>query len=239
MEGGMIYGLIGQAMNEIGAIGKDSRNQQQGFMYRGIDAVYNALNPVMAKLGLFITPEILDHKRDERVTIKYDSQGNEKKSSLFYSIITVKYTVFAPDGSNISLTVIGEGMDSGDKATNKAMSVAMKYAMFQLFMIPTEELKDPDSETHDNIQPRGNGANVSTMDKVPEPEAPPETPADYLKRMISEMVQNIPKFNFVEARRALIDAKKVEDVPSATIKMDQARKLVDEMYAYYGVKKAG
>lgn len=231
MEGAMIYGLIGQAMNEIGAIGKDSRNQQQGFMYRGIDAVYNALNPVMAKLGLFITPEILDHKRDERVTIKYDSQGNEKKSSLFYSIITVKYTVFAPDGSNINLTVIGEGMDSGDKATNKAMSVAMKYAMFQLFMIPTEELKDPDSETHDNIQPRS--ANVSTMDRVPDP----ETPADYMKRMISEMVQNIPNFNFVEARKALIDAKKVDDVPSATIKMDQAQKLVNEMYAYYGVKR--
>lgn len=63
---GMIFGLMGQAMREIGAIGKDSKNQQQGFFYRGIDAVYNALNPVMAKLGLFICPEVLEQTREER-----------------------------------------------------------------------------------------------------------------------------------------------------------------------------
>jgi hypothetical protein len=60
MSEGKIFGLIGQAMREIGAIGKDSKNAQQGFMYRGIDAVMNALNPVMAKLGLFLCPEVLE-----------------------------------------------------------------------------------------------------------------------------------------------------------------------------------
>ena len=60
---GQIYGLIGKAMAEIGAIGKDSVNQQQGFKYRGIDAVYNTLYPVMAKYGLFITPEIICLRR--------------------------------------------------------------------------------------------------------------------------------------------------------------------------------
>lgn len=145
-EGKEIYRLIGEAMKEVGAIGKTSRNQQQGFMYRGIDAVYNALNPVMAKYGLFICPEILDHKREERTTTK--------GAVLTYTILTVRYTVYAPDGSSISLTVVGEGMDSGDKSTNKAMSIAMKYAMFQLFLIPTEELKDPDAETMPPIAPR-------------------------------------------------------------------------------------
>ena len=145
-EGKEIYRLIGEAMKDVGAIGKTSKNAQQGFMYRGIDAVYNALNPVMAKYGLFICPEILDHKREERTTTK--------GAVLIYTILTVKYTVYAPDGSNISLTVVGEGMDSGDKSTNKAMSVAMKYAMFQLFFIATEELKDPDAETPPQIVPR-------------------------------------------------------------------------------------
>lgn len=148
-EGNMIFGLIGQAMQMIGAVGKDSRNEQQKFMYRGIDAVMNALNPVMSKLGLFLCPEVLEQTREERTSIKKDSYGNERTSTLLYSILKIKYTLYAPDGSNVSCVVIGEGMDSGDKASNKAMSVAFKYAAFQLFCIPTEEMIDPDSECHE------------------------------------------------------------------------------------------
>ena len=136
---GKIYELIGKAMEDIGAIGKDSVNKQQGFKYRGIDAVMNSLNPVLRKYGLFLTPEVLDHQREERQT----SNGGR----LIYSILTMRYTMYAPDGSSISAVVIGEGMDSGDKASNKALSVAMKYAMFQIFCIPTEDMIDPDSET--------------------------------------------------------------------------------------------
>ena len=141
MANAMIYGLIGQAMRKVGAIGKDSVNQSQKYRFRGIDAVYNALNPVMGELGLFICPEIIDHRREER--------QNTNGTVLKYSILTIKYTLYAPDGSNVSCVVVGEGMDSGDKASNKAMSVALKYACFQLLMIPTEEMIDPDAETHE------------------------------------------------------------------------------------------
>ena len=140
-----IYELIGKAMADVGAIGKESYNKQQGFKYRGIDAVMNALNPVMQKHGLFVTPEVLNQVREERQT----NNGGR----LLYSILTMKYTMYAPDGSSISTTVIGEGMDSGDKASNKAMSVAFKYAMFQLFCIPTEDFVDPDSETPPESKP--------------------------------------------------------------------------------------
>lgn len=134
-----IYETITAVMAEIGAVGKDSRNEQQRFMYRGIDAVMNAINPALIKHKLFVVPEIMEQKREERHTAK---GGN-----LIYSICTVKYTFYAEDGSSVSATVIGEGMDSGDKATNKAMSIAFKYACFQVFCIPTEEMKDPDAET--------------------------------------------------------------------------------------------
>lgn len=134
-----IYETISAVMAEIGSIGKESRNSQQGFMYRGIDAVMNAINPALIKHKLFVVPEVLSQRREERQTAK---GGN-----LIYSVCTIKYTFYAEDGSNVSATVIGEGMDSGDKATNKAMSVAFKYACFQTFCIPTEEMKDPDSET--------------------------------------------------------------------------------------------
>lgn len=138
-----IYESISAVMADIGAVGKNSKNSQQGFMFRGIDAVMNAINPALIKNKVFIVPEIIDQKREERVT--------QKGATLIYSICTIKFTFYAEDGSHIEAVVIGEGMDSGDKATNKAMSIAYKYACFQVFCIPTEEMKndDPDNETHE------------------------------------------------------------------------------------------
>lgn len=137
-EKGIFKAIIG-VMGDVGAIGKDQINQSQRFKYRGIDQVMNALQPAFIKHGLFVYPEIIDHVREERES----TQGR----SLIYSVITVKYHFTHTDGSEVCVTVIGEGMDSGDKATNKALSIAFKYACFQLFCIPTEEMKDPDSES--------------------------------------------------------------------------------------------
>lgn len=145
-----IYGAITAAMADIGSISKSKQNKQQGFQYRGIDDVMNALYPILSKHGLFIAPEVLEHTREERQT---KSGGN-----LIYSILKIRYTMYAGDGSSVSATVIGEGMDSADKSSNKAMSVAMKYAMFQLFCIPTEEMKEMDDR----------------MDE-PDAESPPES----------------------------------------------------------------
>ena len=65
------------------------------------------------------------------------------------------YRFVATDGSQVSCVVEGEGMDSGDKASNKAMAVAHKYALLQVLMIPTEEQKDPDAEVHELGQVSG------------------------------------------------------------------------------------
>lgn len=142
-----IYQAICDIMSEIGAITKDKKNQQQGFMYRGIDDVMNALQPLLVKYRVFAVPEILSQSREERQT---KTGGN-----LIYSICNIKYTFYADDGSSVSAVVIGEGMDSGDKATNKAMAIAMKYACFQVFCIPTEEMPDPDKECHE-VKPKQN-----------------------------------------------------------------------------------
>ena len=185
MNNGKIYELIGAAMRKVGAIGKDSTatniNGKQMYKFRGIDAVYNALNPVMSDLGLFITPEVLEQTREERKTT---NGGN-----LIYSILRVRFTMYAPDGSNVSGVVTGEGMDSGDKASNKAMSAAMKYFCFQTFMIPTEEMVDPDADVH-NVAPKDENAKqpgesftpppaangtVSNVNNIP-PTAPPQNP---------------------------------------------------------------
>ena len=138
MENAKIFKAIADTMNDVSAVGKNSKNEKQNYNFRGIDAVMNALHPAMVKNRIFVVPEVLDQQREER---------QSKNGKLIYSICKIKYTFFADDGSNISATVIGEGMDSGDKATNKAMSVAFKYACFQVFCIPTEDMTDPDAET--------------------------------------------------------------------------------------------
>ena len=134
-----IHQAITDIMSEGYAITKDKRNQTQGFMYRGIDDVMNTFQPLLAKHRIFVVPEVIEQQRMERTT--------GKDRTLLYSILTMRYTFYAEDGSSVSAVVIGEGMDSGDKASNKAMSVAMKYAMFQVFCIPTEEMQDPDADT--------------------------------------------------------------------------------------------
>lgn len=135
-----IYRAISKCMDEIGAVGKNDVNKSQGFKYRGVDAVMNAINPALVKNHIFIVPEVLEQKREERTT-----KGG---TVLIYSVCRIKFTFYADDGSFITAITIGEGMDSGDKATNKAMAIAFKYACFQVFCIPTEEMVDPDAESH-------------------------------------------------------------------------------------------
>lgn len=141
-----IYESITAIMAEGYAITKDKKNQQQGFRYRGIDDVMNTFFPLLSKHKVFIVPEVLEVNREERQTTK---GGN-----LIYSILTIRYTFYAEDGSSVSAVVIGEGMDSGDKASNKALAVGMKYAFFQVFCIPTEEMVDPDATTPDPSVPK-------------------------------------------------------------------------------------
>lgn len=123
-------------------IGKDSTNTYDGYKFRGIDAVYNALSPLLAKHGLCILPRVLSRQLDERVSKKGDP--------VFYVTVEAEFDfVCAEDGSKHTIKTFGEAMDRGDKATNKAMSAAYKYAAFQAFAIPTEGDNDADSSSHD------------------------------------------------------------------------------------------
>jgi hypothetical protein len=138
-----IFKAIIAIQRDMEAIGKTKRNQSQGFNFRGIDDVYNAIHPLLAKHGVFTVPEVLEDRTEERQT--------KNGGALIYRVLKIKYTFFAEDGSSVSATVIGEGMDSGDKASNKAMSIAHKYAFFQVFSIPTEGVaaSDPDNYSHE------------------------------------------------------------------------------------------
>jgi hypothetical protein len=121
-------------------IAKSHKNESQGFKFRGIDDVMNRMAQHLVEAGLVIVPNIRSREVYERV----NSRGNP----LFYVTVQVDFTVWsAVDGSSVVCSVPGEAMDSGDKATNKALSISYKYMAFQLFAIPIDE--DPDRHTHE------------------------------------------------------------------------------------------
>jgi len=143
-----VYQAISAVMADLAVegIGKDRKNEQQNYKFRGIDDVYNALSSTLAKNGLLMLPRVLSRDVVERVSAK--------GSVLFYVTVEAEFDLVASeDGSTHTIKTYGEAMDSGDKATNKAMSAAYKYAAMQAFCIPTEGDNDADATTH-AVQPR-------------------------------------------------------------------------------------
>lgn len=139
METKKIYTAITAIMADVGFIAKAEKNVQQGFMFRGIDTVMNELHAIFAKHKVFILPEVVGCDEQWRATAK---GGNMKHTKL-----TIRFHFVAEDGSEVTVTNVGEAMDSGDKSVNKAMSIALKYALMQMLLIPTKEDKDPDRVT--------------------------------------------------------------------------------------------
>ncbi len=139
-----VYAKICAIQAEMAATGiaKDRRNTQQGYQFRGIDDVYNAIAPVLAKHGLCILPRYLSRTVTER--------ESKAGGALFNVVLEAEFDVVAAeDGSHHTIRTYGEAMDSADKATNKAMSAAYKYAIIQTFAIPTEGDNDADASSHE------------------------------------------------------------------------------------------
>lgn len=176
----MIYGQMAKVMRAIGAIGKTRTNAMQHYNFRGIDDVYNAVNGAMADNGVFAVPCVLEQLREEK--------ASKNGGMLIYTILKMRYTFYAEDGSNIESVVVGESMDSGDKSANKSMSAAQKYCFLQTFAIPTEEQKDTEYETHEvkaTAKPEAKKSSVEQKVEVKtkpapkKPESQPESKATY------------------------------------------------------------
>lgn len=143
-----VYTAIAQVMAAMATAGiaKARTNEQQGFAFRGIDDVYNSLAAKLAATHLCIIPRVVSRTVTERAT--------RNGGALFSVVVDVEYDIVsALDGSKHTARVCGEAMDSGDKASNKAMSAAYKYLALQTFCIPTVGDNDADATTHTNIVP--------------------------------------------------------------------------------------
>ena len=136
---------IAQAMSEImksvGAIAKKDKNTSQGFNFRGIDSVVNAVSPALQKFGVIVVPSVEEY---EYQTVEI----GRNRTAMGHVKVRVTYTFIGANGDSIEATVVGEAMDSGDKATAKAMSVAFRTALLQSLSLPTDEV-DPDATSYE------------------------------------------------------------------------------------------
>lgn len=198
-------------------IGKGRRNTQQGYQFRGIDDVYNALSSVLAERKLVMLPFVVEMRREERQTAK--------GGALNYTILTVDFTIVsAMDASQCVVRTIGEAMDSADKSSNKAQSAALKYAALQVFMIPTEGDNDADATTHEvearpgqNFQqraPREAAKQSAPADGMPDAtyselvstmNAAGVTPAEVCQRYDIANVRQLSRIQYEDAMNQLKD----------------------------------
>ncbi|MFM1369269.1 ERF family protein [Yersinia enterocolitica] len=191
METNLVYKAISAVAGELSEQGiKKERKQgsQVTYAFRGIDAVYNALAPALVKHGLLILPRCTERTSCERVS--------KSGGALFYITVRAEFDfVSVEDGSIHTVVTYGEAMDSGDKATNKAMSIAYKYAAFQAFCIPTEETAaDPDAEIHH-----------------PAPRTPDQILADFTSQASNCQSLNELKGIYTPAWNAMANSKEHQD----------------------------
>lgn len=205
-----VYQCIAAVAAEIAheGISKNRKNQQQGYNFRGIDDVYNALAPVIAKHGLVILPRCLERQVTER--------PNKSGGVIFSVTVDAEFDfVSSHDGSKHTVKTYGEAMDSADKATNKAMSAAYKYAAFQTFCIPTEGDNDADATSHD-VRPKEKPATL-TEEEVANIQALAEEVGSEIKPILTyyktDKLASIPRLEYQKIIRSL--EKKRQPAPEA------------------------
>jgi hypothetical protein len=189
---------VSAALAEKG-VGKGRKNLQQGYAFRGIDDMYNALAPELSKAGLCILPRCLEREVVER--------RSQKDQALFYVTVTMEFCfVAAADGStHVVGPMYGEAMDSGDKATNKAMSAAYKYAVMQAFAIPVEgQSLDSEKDTHEVRPANADRPNTATQVAVDAFQMLPEAQQLFLRDQAMEIMA---RFQRKEDMAAWIDAQ--------------------------------
>lgn len=134
----MIHEAMLAVMRSVDAIRKDKKNTFHGYNFRGIDDVYLEMHKRMADAGVFMTSRILDER--------FDTRENKKGQVEATARLRIAYQFWAQDGSMVETEVASMGADTGDKAFNKALAAAHKYALLQAFLVPCDGMDDQDGE---------------------------------------------------------------------------------------------
>lgn len=152
-----VHDAINAVMRDVTFLEKGDKNSHQGFNFRGIDAVMNRVGPAMRKHNLVATPYLVDKPT---FGTKKTKSGEAKTVDIVVDVIFE-----GPDLSQKVVRVPAESFDSGDKATAKAMSVALRTAYLQTLCLPTDE-PDPDSFSYEIVDDGEKAAFIEKMQQV-------------------------------------------------------------------------
>lgn len=192
---GEIHAALVKVMASVGVVAKSRKNAAQGYQFRGIDDVLSACQGPMAEHGVLCIPRVV---KEERETVATKSGGTMVSVRL-----TVDHYFTARDGSWVICTTVGEAMDSGDKATNKAMSAAMKYCLTMALCIPTHE-DDRDTETASPERAAPPKPRAAPANKPMDPADPVSIEAE----AVIAAASRLPDLAAYEAHRPKVDALK-------------------------------
>lgn len=136
---------LSAVMAEVQSVAKKDRNAAQGFNFRGIDAVVNAVGPALRQHGVVIVPLAEDAHYESFTTKGRDGKPGTPMRSV---TLRIRWGMYGPEGDSIEAVTYGEAADAGDKAVPKAHSVAYRTLLLQALCIPTDE-PDPDSQSYE------------------------------------------------------------------------------------------
>jgi len=140
-----VYEALAEVMREVKAVGKEGRNTQQNYNFRGIDGVLNAVGPAFRKHGVVPVPIVEDASYDV-------VEVGKNRTRMREVTMRVRYQFYGPEGDHLDAVVMAESLDSGDKATAKCLSVAYRSVLLQVLAIPTDE-PDPDTHSYERVGP--------------------------------------------------------------------------------------
>jgi len=162
-----VHQALVSVLRRLPPIKKDQRNEAQRFMFRGIENILEAARPLLAAEGVLIIPDVEERIGESRTT----SKGN----ALNVVHLHVRYRIIGPNGDTIETSTWGEGSDSGDKATPKAMTCAYKYMLTEVLQVAENEL-DPD-RTGVEATPQSSRRSKNSEGPKPSTSPPPSTAA--------------------------------------------------------------
>lgn len=135
-----VYEAVRRVLADMPAIekGGTAPANMGGYKFRRVEDITAALKPLFAKHGVLCMPTV-----KQRV----ETQRNTANNKVLYCVdLEIEFAFYGPKGDCLTTNVWGQGTDSGDKATQKAVTSAFKTLLSVVFCISDSEM---DAEAHD------------------------------------------------------------------------------------------
>ncbi len=176
-----IYKKLALVMNDLEPIAKDKTNKEQHYQFRGIDALMNAISPILSKHGVIPATHNIETITDGEVVSRGGAKG-------YREVRRFTFRFYAEDGSFIETKADGESIDYGDKGSNKCNSVAYREAMFKLFVVPfaSEDIEDVNHDLQSEAPKQAAKPSVVAQ-AAPKAPVVPKPPVDELTAAKNEL----------------------------------------------------